>query len=96
MMSKIPKSAETAQAVALQALAFLAADTDVLDGFLSTTGLDLGHVRDLAGNIDFQAGVLDYLLSNEPVLVSFAAGAGLRPEDVVAARSRLPGAIHAA
>lgn len=95
-MNKTNNSREAAQAMALQALAFLAADNDLLDGFLLNTGLDLGHVRDLAGNIDFQAGVLDYLLSNEPILMSFATGAGMRPEEVVAARDRLPGAVHAA
>jgi Protein of unknown function (DUF3572) len=95
-MKNSSKTTENAQSLALQALAFLAADEDRLNGFLLTTGLDLGHVRDLAGSIDFQAGVLDHVLANEPVLLDFAAEAGLRPENIVMARRQLPGAVDAA
>jgi Protein of unknown function (DUF3572) len=95
-MNKITTSQDAGQAMALQALAFLAADSDLLDGFLATTGLHLGDVRDLAADIDFQAGVLDYVLANEPLLISFAVDSGVRPQDIVAARSRLPGASDAA
>jgi Protein of unknown function (DUF3572) len=87
---------ENAQSLALQVLAFLAGDEDALNAFLLTTGVDLGYLRDNAHDIQFQAGVLDYLLGNEPLLLAFSERAGLRPEKVAAMRHHLPGAIDAA
>jgi hypothetical protein len=88
-------NAESAQVLALQALSFLAGDGEKLDKFLLTTGLDPAHLRQVAGDIGFQAGVLDFLLTHEDLLLDFAASENLRPEDVAAARSRLPGATYA-
>jgi hypothetical protein len=94
MALKFSGDAETSQTIALKALGYLAADQDLLEPFLGSTGLAVGDLR--AGAIDsaFLAGVLDYFLQNEALLLAFAASEELAPETIVRARQRLPGALN--
>ena len=78
-----------ATAIALEALAFLAADLERLGRFLALTGLSPDTIRAAAASPGFLAAVLDHLAEDESLLVAFAANAGRDPADVLAARARL-------
>jgi hypothetical protein len=78
--------------LAVQALGFLAGDSERLGGFLSQSGIDPQHIRAAAREPHFLAGVLDHVLADEAgLLIPFAAAEGIRPEDVAAARQALAG-----
>lgn len=39
----------------------------------------------------FQAGVLDFALADESLLIAFAANAGINPASIMQARAKMPG-----
>lgn len=82
---------EFAETFALQALAWLAADEDMLGGFLGMSGLAPDQLRSRAGEPEFLGAVLDYILSADDMVLALADAMGRRPEDVLAARLALPG-----
>lgn len=84
-------NADRAEIIALQALGFLAGDEQALAGFLRLTGLDLPDIRAAAANTELLAGVLDYLLQDEAMLLAFCEAAAIRPEEPARARAYLPG-----
>jgi len=84
------RTAEDAQAVALQAIAFIAADEDLLPRFLALTGCGLDDLRRRIGEPGFLGGVLDFILADEPTLLLFAEATELAPEAPMAARALLP------
>jgi uncharacterized protein DUF3572 len=83
--------AEEAQAIALNILTFLASDRDRLGLFLAACGLGPAELKSSASNPQFLAGVMDYLLSDESLLLAFAENGGLDPSAVAGARRFLPG-----
>ena len=83
-------SIEAAEAVAVSALGYVAADPVLLQRFLALTGLDPAQIRQAAGQPGFLAGVLQFVLAHEPTLQAFAGSCGHRPEDVGAALRMLP------
>ncbi len=84
------RSLEEAEAVALKALAFIAADDEILSRFVSLTGCGVDDIRHRIGDPGFLGGVLDFILTDEPTLLAFAEAAELAPETPMAARHRLP------
>jgi Protein of unknown function (DUF3572) len=84
-------SREAAEALALQGLTFLAGDATRLTQFLTSTGVDPGDLSDWTGNPGIQVAVLDFLLSDESLLLVFAAEAGVKPEEVWPAQAVLAG-----
>ena len=80
---------ETAETMAIQALAFLATEPERLGRFLAVTGIGPEGIRSAAREAYFLAGVLDYLVSDEPLLIAFAAQAGIDPADIAHASSVL-------
>ena len=82
---------EAARALAIEALAFLAADETRLERFLAVTGLGPHNLRRAAADSGFLASVLDYLAADEPLLVAFATELRRRPEDVMRAVEALHG-----
>ena len=94
MALKFPDDSETSQTIALKALGYLAADADLLEPFFASTGLLVAVLRAGATDSAFLAGVLDYFLQNEALLLAFAGASELAPETIVQARQRLPGALN--
>jgi len=94
MALKFSGDTETSQTIALKALGYLAADDELLEPFLGVTGLVVGDLRAGATDSAFLAGILDYFLQNEALLLAFAASEELAPETIVRARQRLPGALN--
>ncbi len=82
---------EEAEALAIQALTFVAGDGERLGRFLATTGIGPAEIRVAAGEPEFLAGVLDYLVTDEKLLTEFAAATDIDPADVGHARAVLSG-----
>jgi hypothetical protein len=91
-MKKPPaKAKEAAEALAVQALTFIATDGERLGRFLAMTGIGPGEIRDAAREPEFLSGVLEHLIADEALLETFAAEAGFEPMDVVKAQVVLGG-----
>jgi uncharacterized protein DUF3572 len=89
-MQKRPAySHETAEMLAVQALAFIADDDVRLSSFIASTGVAVQSIRTAAREPDFLAGVLEHILSDENLLIAFAEGAGINPAEVARARQAL-------
>jgi len=82
---------EAAAALAVTALGFIAGEPERLGRFLATTGIGPESIRDAASDPDFLLGVLDYLVSDEGLLLAFANENSFDPEHVVSARDILAG-----
>ncbi|MCI0598823.1 MAG: DUF3572 domain-containing protein [Beijerinckiaceae bacterium] len=82
-----------AESLAIEVLTFLAGEPARLDRFLSLSGLEAGHLRSAAADPGFLGSVLDYLASDEPLLLAFAANAGHEPSTVSKAREILSPAV---
>jgi hypothetical protein len=82
---------DAAEALAVEALGFVAADTELLQRFLALTGIEAADIRAAARQRGFLAGVLGFVAAHEPTLVAFAAAAGRKPDAVLAAMRALPG-----
>jgi len=81
---------EAAEAIAIQALGFIAADPELLPRFLAITGIEASAIRQAAGEPGFLAGVLQFVLAHEPTLMSFSQAAGIAPAEVNKALRSLP------
>jgi hypothetical protein len=82
---------EAAEALAIQALNFLATEPERLSRFLSLTGIAPDSLRAAAAESDFLAGVLTHLGEDEALLIAFAAEAGVKPGVIDRARHVLAG-----
>ena len=80
-----------AEALAVQALVWMAGDADLVGRFLVATGAGPADVRARAAEPEFLGFVLDFLLSDEAALVAFALAENIRPELPMRARAALPG-----
>ena len=72
-------SQEEAEVIALKALSFLAGDSQRLSRFLALSGVDLGGLRRAAASPEFLAGLLNHLLEDESLLLSFTAEQEIDP-----------------
>ncbi len=82
---------DAAEDIAIRGLGFLASDSERLDRFLSFTGLGPENLRLAAQEPSFLASVLDYIASDDSLLVALAGHAGLAPELVAQAHAVLAG-----
>ncbi len=69
-------------------LSFLAADDDRLDHFFSTTGHDIGSVRDEAQSPAFLEALIDYVLGEDARVIALAEYLDMRPEVVAGLKSQ--------
>jgi hypothetical protein len=84
--------AEAAAAeLAIAALTFLAEEPERLGRFLQLSGIALESLRAAAREPDFLLGVLDYMTSDEGLLLAFADYSAIDPGDVARARDALAG-----
>jgi hypothetical protein len=77
------------EALAIDALAFLAGNPEELGRFLALTGLGPANLRQAASDPGFLAGVLDHIMTDEALLLSFAGQQGVDARTVAAAARRL-------
>lgn len=80
-----------AEGLAVRALAWMAADVELIGRFLAAAGAGPAELRARAADPAFLGFVLDFLLADEQALLAFAAAEGIRPELPMRARAALPG-----
>jgi hypothetical protein len=73
---------EAAEALAIQALTFIAADGERLGRFLAATGIGPAEIRGAAREPGFMLGVVEFLGGDEALLTAFAAEHGFDPADI--------------
>jgi hypothetical protein len=78
-----------AEAMAVEALAFLGRSPERLIRFLDVSGLRPDTLRAATAEPGFFAGLMDYLVSDEELLLAFAGEIGASPESVMQARQVL-------
>jgi hypothetical protein len=78
-----------AEAVAIDALAFLAGNPEELGRFLALSGLGPSNLRQAAADPGFLAGILDHIMTDEGLLLAFAGRQGIDARAVAAAARRL-------
>ncbi|RUM99437.1 DUF3572 family protein [Pseudaminobacter arsenicus] len=81
---------EGAEAIAIQALGFIAADPELLPRFLALTGIEASAIRQAAMEPGFLAGVLQFVLAHEPTLMRFSEESGIAPAIISGALRHLP------
>lgn len=89
-MTENRQKQENAEALAIRALGFIAADPDLLPRFLAITGIDASAIRQAAREPGFLAGVLQFIAAHEPTLMRFSEESGTPPQDVGTALQALP------
>lgn len=80
-----------AETIALQALSFLVRDDELLEQFLTLTGLTPDELKERVHEPDLLGGVLDAILADDEDLVAFCNLSSLSPETIILARRALPG-----
>lgn len=82
---------ESAEATALQALGWLAAQDELFPVFLGATGASLAETRARAADPEFLSSVLDFLLMDDAWVVACSDALDLPYEALMRARQALPG-----
>lgn len=77
---------EEAETIALDAFSYITDDEERMGRFLSVSGLRTDTIRIAAESPGFFAGILDYIASDEALLISFAEHSKLRPERIMQAQ----------
>ena len=87
---------EDAEAIAIRALGWLAADPDLCGVFLGATGASAGDLRAQTGDPAFLGGVLDFIAMDDAWITAFCDAEGLPYDTPLRARAALPGgdAVH--
>ena len=80
-----------AEALAIAALNFIAAEPERLGRFLAMSGLGPQSIRAAAREPQFLLGVLDHVAADEPLLIAFAAENSILPSAVMQARDIIAG-----
>jgi hypothetical protein len=80
---------DEAEAVALSALSYITTHEEALGRFLSMSGLEPGTIRHAAASPGFLAAILDYVASDEPLLLALAKELDARPERIMEAHRTL-------
>ncbi|WP_305987017.1 DUF3572 domain-containing protein [Roseibium sp. MMSF_3544] len=84
-------SVEEAQGIATEALLQLSRDPEQIGRFLAFSGIGPDMIRSAANEPGFLAGVLEFYMSDEPLLLAFCENSSIRPTMIAAARYVLGG-----
>ena len=84
-------SAERAETIALQALAWLIGNDELLPVFLGSTGTSEADVRTRAQDPEFLGSVLDFLMMDDAWVIGFCDHLSIPYERIMQARAALPG-----
>lgn len=82
---------EAAQKIATNAFIWLAGEPDYLGHFLSLSGLSVDEVKANANDADFLGAVLDFVTSDDRMVMAFCDLNNLAYETPLEARQSLPG-----
>lgn len=84
-------NAQDAETIALQALAHVIADEDLLPRFFALSGADEDDMRNRATSPEFLGSVMDFILGDEQTAREFALAHHHSPETLQMTRALLPG-----
>ncbi|MCL7999446.1 DUF3572 domain-containing protein [Brucella sp. 21LCYQ03] len=90
---KTVMSQSEAEALAVEALVWMAQDNELMPRFLALTGIEVSSIRSAAQEPGFLAGVLQFYLSHEPTLLRFCQETGRDPATIEKAAALLPGGM---
>ena len=76
----MPLSIKEASLIALKFAAYLPGTPHELEQFSEITGIDIGSIAQRAADRDFQRALMDYLMQNETLLVTFCAQENIKPD----------------
>ena len=88
-MKQFGLTPEASEEIAIKALTFLSNDAELMGRFLSLSGLDPAQLRAVIGEPSFLAGLLDFMMTDDALLLSFVSNHALSPEDVIKAKQVL-------
>lgn len=82
---------ENAERVGIQVLGWLAGHDDMLTQFLGMTGIAADDLRTRAQEPEFLGFVLDFLLSDDAMVMEFCEDTQMATQNPMLARGALPG-----
>ena len=85
----MPYTSAAAKEIAIRALTFMTSDASILSRFLDVTGWTPVTLDSPDSRAAILAASLDYLMSEEDLLLTFAANSGLDPGEVALAHRAL-------
>src|SRR3982751_3302582 len=86
---------DSAETLAIEALGFIAGEPESLSRFLALSGIGPATLRRAAADPAFLAGVLEFILADESLLIAFARHVGIAPERIAKARRAFGGSNEA-
>lgn len=84
-------SRQPAEDLAMTVLLHVLQNPDLAERLLAESGLQAEALRGAAGDPEFRVSVLEFLLADDARVVDFSRASGIRPEEVLAARTALAG-----
>ncbi|WP_169544817.1 DUF3572 domain-containing protein [Sneathiella aquimaris] len=84
---------ELAEITALQAVAYILGQEKQRDWLMNETGLSPSDFIQSADSPEILAGVLDFLLAHEEMLIDFCSAQNIDPAQPAKARRFFPGAV---
>jgi hypothetical protein len=82
---------ESAEIFALRALAWLAANDDLMPVFLGATGASEDDLRARASDPDFLGALLDFIMMDDAWVMAFCDSIAVPYDRIMEARQNLPG-----
>ncbi|MEP0235171.1 MULTISPECIES: DUF3572 domain-containing protein [Stappiaceae] len=82
---------DKAQEIATEALLHLTREPEQVGRFLAVSGIGPELIREAAEEPGFLAGVLEFYMMDEALLLSYCENSGVRPTMIAAARFALAG-----
>lgn len=82
---------EAAQTEALGVLAWLVADEELCQVFLGASGVKIDDLKTRAGDPDFLASLIEFVMMDDAWVLRAAEAGGWPPEHITAIRAGLPG-----
>lgn len=84
-------SVRAAEELALKALSHIAEHPELVSALFVSSGLDPETLREAARSPNFHTHLLDFLLEDDRRVLEFSQAVGIRPEEVLAARTVIGG-----
>lgn len=84
-------SMKSAAFIAIKSLAYISQSPEEITKFMTLTGIEGSDIIRLKENLKFLGGVLDFVTSDESLLLAFCSTENISPEGVEAARIQLLG-----
>lgn len=80
-----------AEKATLEALAWIAADTERVSALMAATGADPAGLRERAKEPEFMSFVWDFLMMSDENILAYCEATGRAPDSIVEIRAALPG-----